>query len=265
MYDQQRVTTLSGVYNSGVFRLWAPAVVLEQRARKKAGTTPAQKDNQPPPIPSEPTLWIDATVELSICDPDFSLFDREQSVLDPRAFLRSIRPMALRYLHRPFWKHALWKHSRLWAAVAGFVVTAAVCGLVLLLAAGDPDTTVTVPKTTPPQAASPTQASQVALAAPKAPVVVNDQQVRAERPAPQPPAVDPRPEPERTMATAPKKRARRARRHTRHLVRRRSPRASVDVDALLKRPRRASRSRSRSRSSKVDVDAILVAGALGSR
>lgn len=237
MSDQQR----AGIYNSGIFRLWAPAGVLEQR-------TQLTQKPQPPPVPAETTLWIDATVELSIFDPDFSIFDPKQSI-DPRAFLRSIGPKALRYLPRPSLKQ-----SRLWAAVSGFVVTAVACGLVLLVASSTAATdgasdkqqrtklTVSVPETAPPQATQ-AQDKKVALA------VVPDRQA---------PVIDPQPPPVRTRTKATKTKAKtrkRRARSQRHPRRSRRTSVDVDVDALLRPRRRASASRST-----VDVDAILLAG-----
>jgi hypothetical protein len=233
---------------------------------------------QPPPIP-ETTLWIDATVELSVFDPDFAICEpkQEQSNFDPLSVLKSIQPAALRYL-----SPQILKRSRLGAAIAGFILTASVCGLVLLVASGSDGagdkSTVPAPK-------------QVALSAPApaTPVDVKEQ-VREERPAPAPqkpaqkPALDPRPEPElepivlttSTSTSTHKKavakvktrekraRPRRLRGHRRSRSASSSRGVMVDVDALLRASeRKASRPRSTSRSKRVDVDAILLAGADG--
>lgn len=256
----QRATTLSGVYDTGVFRLWAPA---NARARRRSPKIQDPNGGQPPPIPAETTLWIDATVELSVFDPDFAICDHEeQSVFDPLVLLKSIQPAALRYLTRPFWKQ-----SRLGAAIAGFILTALVSSLVLLAASGnnaeDHKHQQQHVKMTVPATKTATQAKQVAITAPTAPVDV-EQQVR---PAPQTPAVDPQLKLKpivitKSKAKTRKKRAR-SRRFQRHRRSRRASASRVNVDALLRAPQRTSRSVSRPRS-RVDVDAILLAGAGGS-
>jgi hypothetical protein len=230
---------------------------------------------QPPPIPAETTLWIDATVELSVFDPDFAICehdpDQEKSIFDPLSILKSIQPAAIRYL-----SPQILRRSRLGAAVAGFVLTMLVCGLVLLVTSGSEPQHVKTAKAAPPRVAP-------ALTAPAAPVDL-EQQVREERPEP---AVDPQPEPgpelepivitsssststtKKAMAKAKvrKKRARprRLRRHRRSRSTSGSRGVMVDVDALLRASRRRSpsASASASRPKRVDVDAILLAGADG--